>query len=608
MSGRLAFITTNRALTAYDADQQRQKREDDARQAREVDAATRSGLASLVAGSPPATTPAPAAAPSPAPAAATTPASTVGDPTDDDDAAVRTIIGEAAGQGEAGMAGVAHVVRNRARQSGMTPRQVVLAPSQFEPWQTRRAELMGIDRNSPQYQEALRVWRASGDGSLPDPTGGADHFLNPQVVRQRRGGSLPSWAQGEPTVIGAHNFYRVGYRGAPGAATPSPQASAPAAAAAPPPQPQPAQGAAGGMAGNPMMPAIQRLLRTPGGGAQALRLIQAGETMASRREASDLRRQRVAGQAGQADARQRQRDEQNMMVSLGRGDIEVARLFAQRAGINLPEQVWNDRQNHARFAAGAMLARRFYSDREQAAQFVREYVGTGDALGAAERVGAPRGQERGWRPVWVQEGERQVLTLLNPNTGQTRQPTGADGSAVTLTKPEPAGRAGAGRGGAATAERRASLMRIYNDAALVDRMMSGVAPNPRQIDSALRSHSSRIAMANPGWNPQRVRQAAEADMDRSFPDWRRILQGAAVPQPGTPPPETLRDAPTEGGDTPPPVAPASAPSPPAPTYRLRDGTEGRLTGDRTRDGRPVYVTPDGRRFAPNASASTAPRV
>jgi len=44
-------------------------------------------------------------------------------------------------------------------------------------------------------------------GDMPDPTAGATHFLNPTVVRQRSGGSLPSWARGEGVSIGRHTFY-----------------------------------------------------------------------------------------------------------------------------------------------------------------------------------------------------------------------------------------------------------------------------------------------------------------------------------------------------------------------------------------------------------------
>jgi hypothetical protein len=42
----------------------------------------------------------------------------------------------------------------------------------------------------PRYQNAARIADAVLFGQMPDPTAGATHFLNPTVVRQRRGGSL----------------------------------------------------------------------------------------------------------------------------------------------------------------------------------------------------------------------------------------------------------------------------------------------------------------------------------------------------------------------------------------------------------------------------------
>ena len=47
---------------------------------------------------------------------------------------------------------------------------------------------------------------------MPDPTAGATHFLNPAVVRQRRGGSLPSWERSEGQPIGRHAFYKPNER------------------------------------------------------------------------------------------------------------------------------------------------------------------------------------------------------------------------------------------------------------------------------------------------------------------------------------------------------------------------------------------------------------
>lgn len=600
----LAYVTTNGAMRAFDAEANRQRVEARERDAQTLDTAMRRGLASVVAGmqqpaaSPPATV-APAAAPTPA--QTRTASGGVDDPTDDDDAAVRTLLGEAAGQGEAGLAGVAHVIRNRARQSGLSPREVVLAPGQFEPWQTRRAELMRYDRNSPQYQEALRIWRGTADGSIADPTGGADHFLNPAVVRQRTGGRLPAWAQGQGVPIGAHTFYSVGYRGPRGTVSAQPAAAASAAPAAAPQQP----------AQNPLAPAIAQLLRVPGGGRAALQMLQAGEQMQGRRETADLRRQQLAqrtarqNQAATLDLRERQGAERNMMIALGRGYVELARTFADRAGISLPEQVWQDRANHSRFSTGALLARRYYSDRDQAATFVREYMRDGNAMRAAEAAGPPRGREQGWRPIWVQEGERQVLQLLNPGTQEVRPVLGADGQPTTVMR---AGGAGGGRP-TVWQQRREALMRIFDgDEPMVDRLMTGIAPTPRQIaqayQRALATAANDPAIMSDA-NAQRRR--AEATMDSLFPNWREIRDRQQPP-----PAQPL--APVEGGgeEVVPPAAPA-APAPAAPAaatppreYRLRDGTVGVLTSDRTRDGRPIYRTPDGRRFAPPPAA--APRA
>jgi hypothetical protein len=41
------------------------------------------------------------------------------------------------------------------------------------------------------YQSAARIADAVLTGEMPDPTAGATHFLNPTIIRQRRGGALP---------------------------------------------------------------------------------------------------------------------------------------------------------------------------------------------------------------------------------------------------------------------------------------------------------------------------------------------------------------------------------------------------------------------------------
>ena len=126
----------------------------------------------------------------------------------DFDLMVRTVIGEAGNDPSA--PGVAHVILNRLNSGnfgGNTVPQVVLAKGQFEPWATRGRELSNIPVNSQPYQDAAKVVSDAVSGRSPDPTGGATHFLNPSIVMQRRGGSLPSWAQAPIATIGNHSFY-----------------------------------------------------------------------------------------------------------------------------------------------------------------------------------------------------------------------------------------------------------------------------------------------------------------------------------------------------------------------------------------------------------------
>jgi hypothetical protein len=132
-------------------------------------------------------------------------------PAEDLNAMVRTIIGEAGNQSPEGQRAVAEVILNRARQSGMTPMQVVMAKGQFEPWATRGPELNAIDPNSAQYQSVLaNIMPAFGEG---DPTGGADHFYSPGA-QAALGRDTPAWARGQTgRDIGDHRFYALGYGG-----------------------------------------------------------------------------------------------------------------------------------------------------------------------------------------------------------------------------------------------------------------------------------------------------------------------------------------------------------------------------------------------------------
>ena len=133
---------------------------------------------------------------------------------------IKTIAFEASGETEIGKVAVAYAVLNRKNSGrwGDTIKAVVTSPGQFEPWMTQREAIEGLSPDDPRYTGAARIADAILSGQTPDPTAGATHFLNPILVRARRGGSLPSWASGEGRPIGRHVFYsgdhgRVPYHG-----------------------------------------------------------------------------------------------------------------------------------------------------------------------------------------------------------------------------------------------------------------------------------------------------------------------------------------------------------------------------------------------------------
>ena len=122
---------------------------------------------------------------------------------------IRTIVFEAADEPDEGKAAVAYVILNRKMSGrwGDNIRDVVTRAWQFEPWMTRRREMEKLTPDDDRYRAAARIADAVLTGEMLDPTAGATHFLNPTIVRQRRGGSLPSWARGEGQAIGRHTFY-----------------------------------------------------------------------------------------------------------------------------------------------------------------------------------------------------------------------------------------------------------------------------------------------------------------------------------------------------------------------------------------------------------------
>ncbi len=151
-------------------------------------------------------------------------------PITDLDALARTIEGEAGGEPTEGRVAIAAVVGNRlrlaeeycARHPGAqrhptfgepTWRAICLANwrdiFQFSCWEPgsadRRRILLASDSD---LATELGIARTSVADALPDPTGGATHYLNVEL-EMKLYGRLPGWisAMRQTTVIGKHTFF-----------------------------------------------------------------------------------------------------------------------------------------------------------------------------------------------------------------------------------------------------------------------------------------------------------------------------------------------------------------------------------------------------------------
>lgn len=117
---------------------------------------------------------------------------------------------EAASETYEGKLAVAHVIMNRVDPgSGKSVTDIVMAPQQFSCWNTGEPSRMRLD--VPPSRDSLRAACVAYFYLTPDPTKGATHYLNPELTRKQRGGSLPKWydANKVTAVIGLHHFLKL---------------------------------------------------------------------------------------------------------------------------------------------------------------------------------------------------------------------------------------------------------------------------------------------------------------------------------------------------------------------------------------------------------------
>jgi peptidoglycan hydrolase-like protein with peptidoglycan-binding domain len=131
------------------------------------------------------------------------------------DAVVRTMLGEAAGEGDEGLAAVAHVLINRLdRGYAGSLYDVAHAPKQFSAWNSGGMggnDLVDLSTDDPRYQEALAIAEQVLNGQREDVTGGAVNYFAPKGMTGKNGTvkGEPKWAgdMSYTTTIGGHRFY-----------------------------------------------------------------------------------------------------------------------------------------------------------------------------------------------------------------------------------------------------------------------------------------------------------------------------------------------------------------------------------------------------------------
>ena len=141
----------------------------------------------------------------------------------DRDVVTRTILGEAAGESEAGMAAVASVIKNRVDDPrwGDDPAEVALQIQQFSTWNAGSGGnnlVAKYNPGDPEYERAAQIADMVFEGHIADQTGGATHYYSPRgmqdlVEQGAQANETPTWLQeendrrsGAAVVIGDHVF------------------------------------------------------------------------------------------------------------------------------------------------------------------------------------------------------------------------------------------------------------------------------------------------------------------------------------------------------------------------------------------------------------------
>ncbi len=123
------------------------------------------------------------------------------------DVFIRTVYGEARGEGPEGQAAVAHTILNRAMKNKKSIKQVCLAPRQFSAWNRNdpnRKKIEALSKSNSAYKKIQSIIIDVLDGKIKDPTDGCTHYYSTSLK------TPPYWAKDKKVVItiGKHRFLK----------------------------------------------------------------------------------------------------------------------------------------------------------------------------------------------------------------------------------------------------------------------------------------------------------------------------------------------------------------------------------------------------------------
>lgn len=122
-----------------------------------------------------------------------------------------TVALEAGGESYDGKKAVAWVIINRMKAWRQQAVRVTLAPYQFSCWLREFNFVSNLERMPEKVlEESYAAAKSAYEGLSIDLTNGATHYLNVELTKKLRGGTLPGWVYKleKTAVIGQHTFFK----------------------------------------------------------------------------------------------------------------------------------------------------------------------------------------------------------------------------------------------------------------------------------------------------------------------------------------------------------------------------------------------------------------